>query len=183
MAKSSSGFEAFLTSRTQQVLVEGVKSGCSTVSSGVPQGSVLGPLLFVIYINDMPDQIQTPMKMFADDSKLFGPARTAQDRVQLQDDLHKVGEWSQRWQLPFNLEKCKVLHLGTGNPRTSYMLLGRTLATTEKEKDLGVIVDSTLKFHTQTTAAVAKANKHLGIIRRSFANLIRRLCPCFLRPW
>ena len=120
--------EAFLTGRTQQVLVEGVLSSSSTVKSGVPQGSVLGPLLFLLYINDLPDCVLSSVKIFADDSKLFGPVETLEAREHLQHDLQEVGNWSLQWQLPFNLDKCKVLHLGPGNPCTNYTLLGQIIA-------------------------------------------------------
>ena len=173
--------EAFLTGRTQQVVVEGTRSSCSAVTSGVPQGSVLGPLLFLLYINDMPDGLHSSIKLFADDSKVFGPAQSAQARECLQHDLHELGHWSKQWQLPFNLEKCKALHLGSNNPCASYVLLGQTLTPTEQENDLGIVVDGALNFHAQTAAAVAKANKLLGIVRKSFVNLSKDSLPILFK--
>ena len=163
--------ESFLTCRTQQVLVEGVCSRWSSVRSGVPQGSVLGPLLFLLYINDIPDDLQTCVKIFADDSKLYGPADTQQSRQLLQRDLQTLESWSIRWQLPFNVSKCKVLHMGSRNPHCTYTMFGNSLASTEQERDLGVLVDGALRFHNQAAAAAAKGNQILGVVRRSFASL------------
>ena len=173
--------KAFLSGRTQQVLVEGALSDRSPVTSGVPQGSVLGPLLFLLYVNDIPNQLHSSVKLFADDCKLFNSVQSPQARHQLQKDLHEVRNWSMLWQLPFNLDKCRVLHLGSGNPQSSYNMSGQVLASTESEKDLGVLVDGSLNFHSQTSAAVAKANKLLGIIRKSFANLSKRSFPLLFK--
>ena len=172
---------AFLADRTQRVLFEGALSDSSAVKSGVPQGSVLGPLLFLLYINDMPDQLRSTVKIFADDSKLFGSVATSQDREYIQEDLQKLGKWSLKWQLPFNVNKCKVLHLGSCNASADYTLLGQTLIVTEKEKDLGIMVDGTLNFHSQTATAVANANKLLGIVRRSFARLCKTTLPLLFK--
>ena len=169
--------KAFLSGRTQQVLVEGALSDRSAVTSGVPQGSVLGPLLFLLYVNDIPDQLQSSVKLFADDCKLFSTAQSSRARQQLQEDLHEIGNWSTLWQLPFNVDKCRVLHLGPGNPHSNYDMSGHILSSTKSEKDLGVLVDSSLNFHSQTSAAVAKANKLLGIIKKSFASLSKELLP------
>ena len=86
----------------------------------------------------------------------------------LQDDINALVAWSDRWQLPFNEEKCKVLHLGTGNPKLRYTMRGACLEETESERDLGILVDTSLKFRRQAAAAVAKANQILAVIRRSF---------------
>ena len=172
---------AFLSARTQQVLVEGTLSTRSAVISGVPQGSVLGPLLFLIYINDMPDHITSNIKLFADDCKVYNVASSSQTREQLQQDLDELGNWSRLWQLPFNLDKCHVLHLGPGNPKSTYTMLGKPLEVTESERDLGIIIDGDLKFHLQTAAAVAKANKTLGIARKSFANLNKKSLPLLFK--
>ena len=168
---------AFLTNRTQQVLVEGVVSTRAAVTSGVPQGSVLGPLLFLLYINDLPDHISSSIKLFADDCKVYNPVYSSQARDALQEDLNKLGNWSSQWLLPFNLDKCHVLHVGPSNPNATYMMQGRPLKATESERDLGIIVDGLLDFHQQTTGAVAKANRILGVIKKSFANLDKQSLP------
>ena len=110
---------SFLTGRTQCVNVDGVRSMWKKVLSGIPQGSVLGPILFVIFINDLPEDVLFNFcKMFADDCKLYG----AVNQVNLmQSDLTHMEEWSEKWQLPFNASKCKVMHLGTNNERRNYV--------------------------------------------------------------
>ena len=173
----SEWIRSFLVSRSQQVLVEGARSEWAEVGSGVPQGSVLGPLLFLLYINDLPDGIQNSVKMFADDSKLFGPADTHDSRLQLQEDIQHLERWSLMWQLPFNISKCKVLHIGHRNPRCSYKMFNQTLACSDEERDLGVLVDGTLRFHRQASAAAAKGNQMLGIVRRSFSSLTKTSLP------
>ena len=107
----------FLTERKQRVVVNHNRS---PVTSGVPQGSVLGPLLFVIYINDLPDEIEAAVKIFADDTKLYGKASSEEDYTTLQRDVQKLEGWSEKWQLHFNAKKFKTLHLGAGNPRREY---------------------------------------------------------------
>ena len=83
--------------------------------SGVPQGSVLGPLLFNIYVNNIPDVVSSPILLFADDVKVFRCIKTHHDYIQLQSDLNCLSEWSLTWKLKFNISKCNVLHLGTSH--------------------------------------------------------------------
>ena len=90
-------------------------SNWKSVLSGVPQGSVLGPILFLIYINDLDDDITSKVLKFADDTKVFRKIKSDADRQQLQDDLNKLTEWSEKWQMLFNYGKCKCLHTGHGN--------------------------------------------------------------------
>ena len=106
---------AFLEGRRQRVLVNGSNSSWSPVTSGIPQGSVLGPMLFVCYINDMPDVVDSPIHMFADDTKIFRQMTAQSDQVTLQIDLRQLEAWTKKWQLRFNEEKCKVMHLGQYN--------------------------------------------------------------------
>ena len=163
-----SWIRSFLTGRTQCVRVEGEISGWRKVLSGIPQGSVLGPLLFVIFINDMPKVVKESIcKLFADDCKLYGAIDNEEDR-KLQADLANLEQWSKDWQLPFNATKCKVMHFGRRNPQNSFTMNGHTLESTTQEKDLGVIIDDTLKFHVHTAAAAKKANQVLGIIKKSY---------------
>ena len=101
--------ESFLLNRQQRVSHNNYTSDWREVLSGVPQGSVLGPLLFTIYINDMPELAVTPIKLFADDTKLFGKSTSSQDT---QYDLNKLASWSDSWLQRFNFNKCEVLHIG-----------------------------------------------------------------------
>ena len=103
----------FLTNRTQEVLVEGCKSGQVHVSSGVPQGTVLGPLLFLLYINDMPTHISpgTSLKLFANDAMLYRKINNHTDQENLQHDLDRLIDWAQSWQMTFNPSKCEIMHI------------------------------------------------------------------------
>ena len=171
--------KGFLSNRRQRVRVDDELSNWIDVISGIPQGSVLGPILFVIFINDMPEMVESMCQLFADDAKIFRSVdlRDSEGNLKLQADLHKVWSWSEKWQLPFNTGKCKVLHIGNSNPCYQYVMNGEKLEKVEEEKDLGVIVDSQLKFHKHTAAAVKKANMKLGMIKKSFAYLDENILP------
>ena len=177
---------SFLVGRSQSVRVEGETSGWQKMLSGIPQGSVLGPLLFVIFINNMPDVVKDNIcKLFADDCKLYGIINSDIDQ-RLQKDLSNLENWSNVWDLPFNATKCKVMHFGRGNPHLVYTMNGCTLEVTTQERDLGVIIDNELKFHVHTAAAVKKANQVLGIIKRSYctrnADTVSTLYKVMVRP-
>ena len=146
----------FLTRRTQCVNVNGITSSWIDVISGIPQGSVLGPLLFVICINDMPEKVKFNIcKLFADDCKLYGPVNE-NDSNKMEIDLHNLEKWSKQWQLPFNAKKCKVMHVGSKNPNREYKLNDMFLDASDHEKDLGVIMDDKLKFRTQAARGCNK---------------------------
>ena len=155
--------KSFLLNRRQRVKVGDSVSICVPVKSGVPQGSVLGPILFVLFINDMPSMIMNTCRLFADDAKIFCNASNSS----LQDDINSLALWSKKWQLPFNVKKCKSLHIGKNNPKIKYSMDGHILEQVENEKDLGVIIDKDLKFHAQSSAAVKKANQILGLIKKT----------------
>ena len=106
----------FLLDKKQRVVVNSKLSSWSLVLIGIPQGSVLGPIIFVIFINDLPDQIRNTVKIFSGDSQIFRALHEPEDYSYLQDDLDRLVEWSQLWQLHFNDSKCKVLHMGNSNP-------------------------------------------------------------------
>ena len=101
---------------------------------------MLGPI-FVIFINDLPEMVHNTAKIFADDTKLFRTITSEGDRHQLQEDLKHLVTWSEKWQLGFNLGKCKVLHLGNSNSRRVYHMKEVALSAGSEEKDLGVIID------------------------------------------
>ena len=104
--------EAWLSDRSQRVVINGKASGWEKVTSGVPQGSVLEPTLFIIYINDIDDGITSSLLKFADDTKLLRKVGTQDDCEELQKDLHRMYKWSEDWQMMFNIDKCKCLHIG-----------------------------------------------------------------------
>ena len=157
-----SGLRLFLKGRTQCVNVEGIKSSRKDVLSGIPQGSVIGPILFVIFINDMPKVLLNFAKLFADDCKFYGTDNRA--IICMQTDLNNLEEWSNKWQLLFNESKCKVLHFGNNDEKTDYTMNDHRLEAVRFERDLGVMVDDELKFHMHTATATKKANQILGII-------------------
>ena len=177
---------SFLSQRKQRVRVNAAHSDFSPVTSGIPQGSILGPLLFIIFINDLPDCVQSICEIFADDTKIFGPSTK---HSVLQADLLKLMEWSAIWQLYFNITKCSALYIGKNNERHVYYTdANKTnkLDTTTQEKDLGVIFTENLKFDEHINNAVKKANKMVGLIRRSFeyldANMFLKLYKAIVRP-
>ena len=169
--------KGFITGRTQRVVLEGQASEWVPVTSGVPQGSVLGPTLFIAVIHSLPDEIRSTVKVYADDTKVYRPITNPQDAEQLQEDLDRLVSWSNIWQLPFNIEKCKVMHIGNTNPKFEYSMASQKLEVTSQEKDLGVIVDNSLSFHAHTDAVVARAYRTLGIIRRTFIILDETTLP------
>ena len=130
--------EKLLIDRRQRVVVNGKVSNSKSVLSRVPQGSVLGPILFLIYINDLDDDITSKVLKFADDTNVFRKIKSDADRQHLQYDLNKLIEWSEKWQMLFTFGKCKCLHTGHGNEDAQYKMGGTVLNTTVKEKRLRV---------------------------------------------
>ena len=161
-------------------------SNWKSVLSGVPQGSVLGPILFLIYINDLDEDITSKVLKFADDTKVFRKIESDADRQQLQDDLNKLNEWSEKWQMLFNYGKCKCLHTGHGNEDAQYTMGDTVLNTTVKEKDLGLTISADMKVSEQCAIAAAKGNQILGLIRRNIVykekELIILLYKTIVRP-
>ena len=172
-----SWIRGFLSDRQQRVVINGCESPWAPVVSGVPQGSVLGPVLFLVYINDLPLEVNSKTKMFADDTKLYAPSKVAGSALRLQEDINRVTNWSDAWQLPFNTTKCTVLHVGPGNAHHQYTMRGATLQETDAEKDLGVKVDTHLKFRDHAAAAASKGNQILAVIRRSFRRIDKTTLP------
>jgi len=146
----------WLSKRRQRVYVKGVKSMWEEVWSGVPQGSVLGPLLFLIYINDLEEDVISKVFKFADDTKLFRQVSDMVDTVGMQEDLDRLVEWADKWQMQFNVSKCKVMHVGKKNPRHSYYVSSNGLKSVEVEKDLGIMITSDLKCSQQLNMHIAK---------------------------
>ena len=138
------------------------------MTSGVPQGSVLGPLLFLIFINDIDVGLTSRIAKFANDTKLGVNAADPDTVEGLRNDLRKIGEWSKRWQMPFNLDKCKGLQIEPNNPHANYMLLGNDINSVEQEEDLGVIITKDLKSTKQCIKAEKKAQKLVGYIKTQF---------------
>jgi hypothetical protein len=158
-----------------QVVLEGVKSTTAHVDSGVPQGTVLGPLLFWCHINDLPDTVKSQVRLFADDCLLYRPIRSIQDHIALQDDLKALEIWASSWGMHFNAKKCYILSI---NNRSShfYELNKHILQQVEENPYLGVTISSNLNWDTHIHKIVKKANCTLGFIRRNLKH-----CPITCR--
>ena len=168
--------ENYLQDRSQFVEINGEKSQWIPVTSVIPQGSVLGPLLFLIYINDLPENVNSTVYMYADDTKIYSEIKSEYDHGILQRDLENLKTWSDRWLLKFHPSKCYYITIGQHNEEEfTYSMIedGKKFDMTKvsEMKDIGVTVDSELKFDKHINTKIETANKILGIIRRSFIYL------------
>lgn len=181
--------KSFLSNRKQLVSVNGAKSSLDPVISGIPQGSVLGPLLFVIYINDLPEHVLSSIFLFADDTKIIKEINSILDSLIVQHDIEALERWSREWLLKFHPDKCHVLTIGKfenikhAHP---YQLNGEQLEHVFTEKDLGVLIDSDLSFEEHIAKQVNKANSMLGLLKRGFQDpsphVFQTLYTTFVRP-
>ena len=140
----------FIKDRHQRVVVCGSASDWQSVTSEIPQGSVLGPILFLIFINDLPDAIDCCIKLFADDAKIYAQVYSIEQGKDLQSNIKRAEEWASTWEMFFNEKKCKQLHIGTKDMGITYKMFKNNSETVvEKadiEKDLGVVFDPKLLF-------------------------------------
>ena len=155
----------FLKGKEQRVEVNNEFSDWASVVSGIPQGSVLGPSLFTIFINDIPNDITSNVKIFADDTKFYNSAHL---NHLIQEDLNHLLQWSNKWLLPFNIEKCKVLHYGKVNPKNDYMMNDISVLSDSSIKDLCITFQDTLTFDEHISKITSTENSQLGIIRNTF---------------
>ncbi|CAM4625018.1 unnamed protein product [Caretta caretta] len=160
----------WLKGRLQWVILKGELSGWKEVTNGVPQGLVLGPILFNLFITDLGTKSGSVLIKSADEAKLGGIANTERDRDIIQEDLDDLVNWSNSNRMKFNSEKCKVMHLGINNKNFCYKLGTHQLEVTEEEKDLGVLVDHRMTMSRQCDMAVKKANAALGCIRQGISS-------------
>ena len=176
----------FLVGRSMTVRVNEASSETVTCGSGVPQGSVLGPVLFKVYVNDLPAVLGSNCLMYADDLKIWMKIRSDGDVDILQHSLDVLHAWSVRWQLPINHTKCSVLPVKSPCPAGVYHLGGYLLNEVECEKDLGVYVCSSLKTFADTSRKVASATRFFWAVRRSFEKLtptiFRKVFVSHIRP-
>ena len=154
---------SFLSNRSQFVKINNAESEMLPVTSGVPQGSVLGPTLFVYFINDLPDIVKlSKVKIFADDTKAYNSIKSQVDVINLQSVIDDMFLWTKKWLLKFNKEKCKILHIGKKNPKNKYFIGEEDnkieLTETDLEKDLGIFIDPNLDFKKHIKSIVKKAS-------------------------
>ena len=153
----------FLNNRKQFVVVDGVCSKTCNVVSGVPQGSVLGPLLFLLYINDLPQHLESQCRLFADDAVIYN---TRNNNLVLSKDLQTLEKWSQNWQLSFNPAKCSVLSIGEKDSTQSYYLCNTKMQNVNTHSYLGVELSYNLKFDKHIDKITSKANRLIGMLSR-----------------
>ena len=168
----------FLSSRSQCVIINGIKSSTSKVISGVPQGTVLGPLLFLVHINDILKNTTSTIKLFADDCVCYRRIKSTNDCVQLQKDIDTLGQWARTWGMRFQPRKCNMFRIcKKRNPVLyNYSLEGSILEFTEHIKYLGVTISQDLNWNKHISTICNKAYKTLGLLKRNLNN-----CPTDVR--
>ena len=181
---------SFLNNRIQRVVMNNDKSQIGNVTSGIPQGSVLGPILFVIYINDIADNISkgSYIHLFADDTKIHREIKSVDDVKILNKDVNELVKWSKKWLLHFHPDKCVFMNIGKPIllDERNYNMEGKVLNKSPCEKDLGVHIDENLKFEKHINAAVNKANRIVGLTRKTFdymdEEIFKMLFKSLVRP-
>ena len=178
----------FLSDRVQRVRVGSSLSNPSPVTSGVLQGSVIGSLLFNLFINDITDQLDnsTNSKIFADDVKIYTEFSTTISPDHLQNLLDLIHQWSVTWQLPISSSKCNILTLGRHKLTSTFTLSYSPITQVDSSLDLGVTIDSELKFSKHISDIVRRAKQRSALIHRCFLsrnipNLVRAF-QTYVRP-
>nr|VZI12696.1 unnamed protein product [Spirometra erinaceieuropaei] len=178
----------FLIGRSQAVHVGNQQSAEVAVKSGVPQGSALGPTLFLVYVNDCANELNCDVAMFADDIKIWITIRSEVDEARLQTSLDHLEQWSKDWLLPFNVNKCTFLRVGrTSSPNhTVYRLTGKPLQVVDAQKDLSVWITTSLKPSLQCTKVAKSAMSMLYLVKRAFSSFdedcFTKVFQTFVRP-
>ena len=182
--------QSFLMGRAQKVIVDGKESNSKPVLSGVPQGTVLGPLFFLIYINDINRNLSkgTKMRLFADDSLLYREIKDSHDCKILQRDLETLQMWEKEWKMQFHPDKCQVIRITNKKKPTEveYQLHNQTLAETKNAKYLGIIIDDKLQWKDQCRTMCKKTNSLLAFLKRNIYGCpehVKDKCyKAFIRP-
>ena len=163
--------KCILCYRQQRVVVNGVKSDWAPVVSGVPQGTVLGPLLFSLHINDITADIESEIRLFADDCVCYREITDKEDTLKLQRDIDRLGNCARKWGMRFQPVKCNMMQLTNkhlNKMQASYTLEGAVLENVDNIKYLGVTITNDLKWNTHISNICTKANRTLGFLRRTF---------------
>ena len=180
--------ENFLTDKKHCVLIDGAVSDYCSVLSGVPQGTVLGPVLFISYVNDLPLVVKKRIKtkLFAYDAKIYDEIEFLSDCLCIQESLNSVSHWSDIWQLALNIPKCIVFHLGKNNPQFTYRVKGVPIRSENTAIDLGVIVSKDLTYREHINKIVADCCQRLLITKKCFnynnAEIIKQIYTLCVRP-
>ena len=183
----------YLTARQQRVVLNGQTSSWLNVTAGVPQGSVLGPLLFLIYINDLPDEITSSYKIFSDDTLLFSKIENkSYSNFQLNKDLQTISKWTFQWKMLFNPDPIKeAIEVCFSNKRDKFVypslkFNNNDVRSANSQKHLGVVIDSKLDFNEHVNNKINKCNKPIGIIKKISLTLSRNssltIYKTFARP-
>ena len=180
-----SWIKAFLTGRSQTVVLEGESSSEIPVNSGVPQGSVLGPLLFLLYINDLPENIHSQVRLFADDTAIYITINNQSDSDILQQDLDTLQTWERLWDMDFNPSKCQVLHISKSRHPAQhiYMLHGQVLEAMDHAKYLGVDISKDLSWNTHINRISTNANRTLDFLKRNIKTKTQQSAQVHTKPW
>merc|ERR1712035_47130 len=174
--------------RQMRTSVKGKKSAWKRVTSGVPQGSVLAPVMFAVYANDMVEGLGSYVSLFADDAKLLRKVEREEDCMALQQDLEKIWDWSRKWEMEFNTKKCCVVEFGRSKrrPRGVYSMGNESIKKKTEEKDLGVIITNSLSPEKHINKITAETYNLLRNIREAFnymdEEMIRKLITSLIRP-
>ena len=166
--------QSFLSDRSQNVIVDGASSDCTRVRSGVPQETVMGPLLFLLFINGMPSVVDphTEVRLFADDCLIYRTIRSVQDQIQFQLDLSALHNWGQVWGMKFNAKKCHILTItNKEQPLIKfYELDGTVLQQVDCAMYLGILIHKTLRFSEHIRNTATKCSRRFSFLRRNLKN-------------
>ena len=158
-----------------RVVVDGESSSEAKVLSGVPQGTVLGPLLFLVHINDLPEWVSSRVRLFADDCLLYRVIRSIKDQEELQKDLKSLEKWAADWGMRFNAKKCYILTIANKGKHKFYDLNSNILQNVDDNPYLGLILSKDLKWSTHIESISKKASSTLGFIQRNLKKMPQRM--------
>ena len=180
----------FLQGRQMSTVIRGTASQHREVTSGVPQGSVLAPIMFLIYVNDLGEDLSrnSYINMFADDAKIQRKIIDENSCKELQEDIDKIKAWGEKWKMDFNVDKCHIVRFGESDKRPiwQYKLGEEKIPSSDKEKDLGVVINNKLKPEDHINQVTGKMYNLLTNMKIAFtyidANMVRKIITTFIRP-